>query len=83
LFLVKVIAWMLAMRRQILFVTGTDTGVGKTVLAALLAQHLRRTGRHGCFVPPLAIHSLWKKSIPGTFVRRWRHCWRPGAKEPG
>ena len=32
------------MRSQILFITGTDTGVGKTVLASLLARHLRERG---------------------------------------
>jgi dethiobiotin synthetase len=29
---------------RILFITGTDTGVGKTVLTALLARHLRSRG---------------------------------------
>jgi dethiobiotin synthetase len=32
------------MRSRILFITGTDTGVGKTVLASLLARHLRACG---------------------------------------
>jgi dethiobiotin synthetase len=32
------------MRNRILFITGTDTGVGKTVLASLLACHLRERG---------------------------------------
>jgi dethiobiotin synthetase len=32
------------MRNQILFITGTDTGVGKTVLASLIARHLRERG---------------------------------------
>jgi dethiobiotin synthetase len=30
--------------RQTLFITGTDTGVGKTVFTGLLAQHLRKRG---------------------------------------
>jgi dethiobiotin synthetase len=30
--------------RHHFFITGTDTGVGKTVLTALLLQHLRQTG---------------------------------------
>jgi dethiobiotin synthetase len=34
----------LAPPARILFVTGTDTGVGKTVLTALLLHHLRRRG---------------------------------------
>src|SRR5260370_9287465 len=29
--------------KQIIFITGTDTGVGKTVLTALLLHHLRQT----------------------------------------
>src|SRR6266498_4409376 len=37
--------WILrAMRSRILFITGTDTGVGKTVLTSLLARHLRARG---------------------------------------
>lgn len=32
------------MRRDTVFVTGTDTGVGKTVLTALLARYLRENG---------------------------------------
>ncbi len=32
------------MKRQIFFITGTDTGVGKTVLACLLVRHLRAQG---------------------------------------
>jgi dethiobiotin synthetase len=31
-------------RPPILFITGTDTGVGKTLLTGLLLQHLRRNG---------------------------------------
>ena len=32
------------MESRILFVTGTDTGVGKTILTSLLARHLRERG---------------------------------------
>jgi dethiobiotin synthetase len=40
------------MMAQMLFVTGTDTGVGKTVLTALLAHHLRkRSGRIAALKP--------------------------------
>jgi dethiobiotin synthetase len=31
-------------RPRLIFITGTDTGVGKTVLTALLLSHLRQTG---------------------------------------
>ena len=32
------------MRQSIFFITGTDTGVGKTVLTVLLARYLRERG---------------------------------------
>ena len=32
------------MKQTTFFITGTDTGVGKTVLTALLARHLRERG---------------------------------------
>jgi dethiobiotin synthetase len=38
--------------KKILFVTGTDTGVGKTVLTALLLAHLRRQGRDALGMKP-------------------------------
>src|SRR4051794_429843 len=39
-------------RGRILFVTGTDTGVGKTVFTGLLLHHLRTTGRHALAMKP-------------------------------
>jgi dethiobiotin synthetase len=39
---------------EIIFITGTDTGVGKTLLTGLLLQHLRRTGRHALAVKPFS-----------------------------
>jgi dethiobiotin synthetase len=35
-----------------IFITGTDTGVGKTLLTALLIGHLRRAGAHAIAVKP-------------------------------
>jgi len=35
-----------------LFVTGTDTGVGKTVFTGLLVRHLRTTGLHALAIKP-------------------------------
>ena len=35
------LCWMTAMKRLALFITGTDTGVGKTVFASALTRHLR------------------------------------------
>jgi len=37
---------------RIIFITGTDTGVGKTLLTGLLLQHLRRAGRHALAMKP-------------------------------
>jgi dethiobiotin synthetase len=38
--------------RKVVFVTGTDTGVGKTVLTALLLAHLRGQGRDALAMKP-------------------------------
>jgi dethiobiotin synthetase len=37
---------------DIIFITGTDTGVGKTVLTGLLLHHLRRSGCHALAMKP-------------------------------
>jgi dethiobiotin synthetase len=37
---------------KIIFITGTDTGVGKTLLTGLLLCHLRQTGIHALAVKP-------------------------------
>ncbi len=37
---------------KLLFITGTDTGVGKTLLTALLLQHLRSAGVHALAMKP-------------------------------
>lgn len=39
-------------RGRIIFITGTDTGVGKTVFTALLLHHLRKTGEHALALKP-------------------------------
>lgn len=39
------------------FITGTDTGVGKTVLTALLLRHLRQRGRPAVAIKPFATGS--------------------------
>jgi dethiobiotin synthetase len=38
--------------KRIIFITGTDTGVGKTVLTALLLSHLRSEGRNALAMKP-------------------------------
>jgi len=40
--------------KRLILVTGTDTGVGKTVLAALLADHLRRQGVRVAALKPVS-----------------------------
>jgi dethiobiotin synthetase len=40
------------LRAKTIFITGTDTGVGKTVLTALLLSHLRQTGVHALAIKP-------------------------------
>lgn len=37
---------------RIIFVTGTDTGVGKTLFTGLLLHHLRETGCHALAIKP-------------------------------
>lgn len=41
-------------RASLLFITGTDTGAGKTVLTALLLQHLRSQGIRALAMKPFA-----------------------------
>ena len=38
--------------RRIIFITGTDTGVGKTLLTGLLLHHLRQSGCHALAMKP-------------------------------
>jgi dethiobiotin synthetase len=40
------------MRSRIIFITGTDTGVGKTLLTGLLLYHLRQFGCHALAMKP-------------------------------
>ena len=37
---------------KVIFITGTDTGVGKTLLTALLLRHLRQKGVHALAMKP-------------------------------
>src|ERR1700690_1069547 len=41
------------MKRTTFFITGTDTSVGKTVLTALLARHLRERGVNAAALKPV------------------------------
>src|SRR2546421_10854607 len=40
------------MQPRILFITGTDTGVGKTLMTGLLLHHLRSTGCRALAIKP-------------------------------
>jgi dethiobiotin synthetase len=40
------------LRKKIIFVTGTDTGVGKTIFTGLLLHHLRKSGVHALAMKP-------------------------------
>ena|SRR5579863_1088064 len=45
-------------RSNIIFITGTDTAVGKTLLTALLLQHLRSQGVHALAMKPFCSGGL-------------------------
>jgi dethiobiotin synthetase len=62
------------MPAKIFFITGTDTGVGKTLLTALLLTHLRRRGHHVLALKPFCsgsradaklLHTLQASLPPG------------------
>src|ERR1035441_550009 len=42
---------------RIIFITGTDTGVGKTLLTGLLLHHLRQSGCHALATKPFCCGS--------------------------
>lgn len=46
------------MPARVIFVTGTDTGVGKTVLTGLLLHHLREKGLHALAMKPFCSGGL-------------------------
>jgi dethiobiotin synthetase len=68
------------MKRSILFVTGTDTGVGKTVFAALLTRTLRERGLRVAALKPICsggrddarrLHEAMGKSLSLDEVNPW------------
>ena len=65
---------------RILFITGTDTGVGKTVLTALLVRHLRTQGVNAIALKPVCsggredarvIHSALDGAVTLDEVNPW------------
>jgi dethiobiotin synthetase len=67
---------------QVIFITGTDTGAGKTLLTALLLHDLRQHGCHAlainpfCFQEPVAplvaARNQRRRLLPGDVMRRIR-----------
>jgi dethiobiotin synthetase len=66
--------------KQMLFITGTDTGVGKTVLAALLACFLRERGVHAAVLKPIcsggradarALHAAMSGALTLDEINPW------------
>ncbi len=69
------------MRRPIFFITGTDTGVGKTVLGCLLTRWLRRAGVSVAALKPIcsggredavALHTAADAALTLDEVNPWR-----------
>ena len=68
------------MKRTKLFITGTDTGVGKTVLTALLARYLRQRGVRAAALKPVcsggrgdvrALHAAMNGSLTLDEINPW------------
>ena len=66
--------------RQILFITGTDTGVGKTVLTALLTRFLRARGVNAAALKPVcsggradarALRAAMEGALPLDEINPW------------
>ncbi|MBX7165797.1 MAG: dethiobiotin synthase [Pirellulales bacterium] len=64
-----------------LFITGNDTDVGKTYVAALIAQELRRRGQRVGVYKPVASGCYWQDEqlISGDALKLWEAAGRPGA----
>ena len=54
---------------RIIFITGTDTGVGKTVLTGLLLHHLREGGCHALALKPFCSGSRADTEFGGPEAR--------------
>jgi dethiobiotin synthetase len=55
---------------RLIFVTGTDTGVGKTLLTALLLTHLRETGQRAFAIKPFCTGSRDDVRLLGSLQNR-------------
>lgn len=77
-------ATMIAMKRKQtagLFVTGTDTGVGKTYVGAMIVRELRRAGcRVGVYKPTASgCRRQGRKLVSDDAVALWEAAGRPGS----
>src|SRR5664280_2498160 len=68
------------MKRTTFFITGTDTGVGKTVLTALLTRHLRERGVNAAALKPVcsggrndvrALRAAMKGALTPNEINPW------------
>ena len=68
------------MKRTTFFITGTDTSVGKTVLIALLARHLRERGVNAAALKPIcsggradahALRAAMKDALTPDEINPW------------
>ena len=55
---------------RIIFITGTDTGVGKTLLTGLLLRHLRQSGCHALAMKPFCCGSRADVEFLGAVQER-------------
>jgi dethiobiotin synthetase len=55
---------------RIVFITGTDTGVGKTLLTGLLLHHLRQSGCHALAMKPFCCGSRADAEFLGAVQER-------------
>ena len=55
---------------RIVFITGTDTGVGKTLLTGLLLHHLRQSGCHALAMKPFCCGSRADVEFLGAVQQR-------------
>ena len=66
-----------------LFITGTDTGIGKTYVAALIARQLVATGKRVGVYKPVAsgCDTVEGKLVADDAVQLWEAAGRPGTLE--
>jgi dethiobiotin synthetase len=71
---------MACVQSRVLFITGTDTGVGKTVVTCLLARHFRRTSQSVAALKPIcsgnradatALHAALEGTLSLDEINPW------------